>query len=140
MARITVEDCLEKIPNRFSLVLIAAERTKQLLKGTEAQIEDQRTNKEVVTALREIAAGVVRADFSRFDENEIMHTFAGPRSSSMNLPPEADELPPAADELPPAADELPPAADELALSADEFSGGADLPPAADEALPPAVDA
>ena len=34
MARITVEDCLEQIPNRFSLVLVAAERTKQLLKGS----------------------------------------------------------------------------------------------------------
>jgi DNA-directed RNA polymerase subunit omega len=125
MARITVEDCLEEIPNRFSLVLIAAERTKQLLKGSEAQIEDQRTNKEVVTALREIAAGSVRADFSRFDENEIMNGFAGPVSSSA-LPPEADELPPAADELPPAAD--------------EFAAISDLPPAADEALPPAADA
>jgi DNA-directed RNA polymerase subunit omega len=125
MARITVEDCLEEIPNRFSLVLIAAERTKQLLKGSEAQLEDQRTNKEVVTALREIAAGSVRADFSRFDENEIMKGFAGPVSSSA-LPPEADELPPAADELPPAAD--------------EFAAMSDLPPAADEALPPAADA
>ena len=125
MARITVEDCLEEIPNRFSLVLIAAERTKQLLKGSEAQLEDQRTNKEVVTALREIAAGSVRADFSRFDENEIMNGFAGPVSSSA-LPPEADELPPAADDLPPAAD--------------EFAAISDLPPAADEALPPAADA
>ena len=133
MARITVEDCLEEIPNRFSLVLIAAERTKQLLRGSDAQIEDQRTNKEVVTALREIAAGVVRADFSRFDENEIMHGFAGPRSGTTDLPPEADELPPAADELPPAADEI-------ALSADELSSVTDFPPAADEALPPAADA
>ena len=124
MARITVEDCLEEIPNRFSLVLIAAERTKQLLKGSEAQLEDDRTNKEVVTALREIAAGAVRADFSRFDENEIMHDFAGPVSASV-LPPEVDELPPEADELPPAADEL---------------DAIDLPPAADEALPPAADA
>jgi DNA-directed RNA polymerase subunit omega len=125
MARITVEDCLEEIPNRFSLVLIAAERTKQLLKGSEAHLADDRTNKEVVTALREIAAGAVRADFSRFDENEIMHGFAGPVSAS-TLPPEADELPPEADELPPAADAL----DSLG----------DLPPAADEGLPPAADA
>ena len=125
MARITVEDCLEEIPNRFSLVLIAAERTKQLLKGSDAQIEDQRTNKEVVTALREIAAGAVRADFSRFDENEIMHGFAGPVSDA-GLPPEADALPPAADELPPPADEL--------------GALGDLPPAADEVLPPAADA
>jgi len=131
MARITVEDCLEEIPNRFSLVLIAAERTKQLLKGSEAQIEDSRSNKEVVTALREIAAGVVRADFSRFDENEIMYGFAGPVHHD-DIPVEADALPPAADALPPAADELPPAADELGAISD-------LPPAAEEALPPAAD-
>ena len=56
MARITVEDCLENIPNRFSLILVAAERTKQLLKGEQCLIEDDRTNKEVVTALRIIAA------------------------------------------------------------------------------------
>ena len=116
MARITVEDCLEEMPNRFSLVLIAAERTKQLLKGADILVEDDRSNKEAVTALREIAAGVVRADLSNFDENAAVRTFAGPASQ--------DELPPAAaDELPPAADDfdLPPAADE------EF----DLPPAAD---------
>ena len=76
MARITVEDCLENIPNRFSLILVAAERTKQLLKGEQCLIEDERTNKEVVTALREIAANVVQADMSDFDENEVLNTFA----------------------------------------------------------------
>ena len=96
MARITVEDCLEEIPNRFSLVLVAAERTKQLLKGEEPLIEDARTNKEVVTALREIAAGVVRADLSAFDENENLSGFAGPLSRE-DLPPAAD------DDLPPEA-------------------------------------
>ncbi len=52
MARITVEDCLEQLPNRFSLVLVAAERTKQLLTGSDELIDDDRSNKEVVTALR----------------------------------------------------------------------------------------
>jgi len=55
MARITVEDCLERIPNRFELVLGAARRAKQLLKGARPLVESE--NKEVVTALREIAAG-----------------------------------------------------------------------------------
>ncbi len=116
MARVTVEDCLEQLPNRFSLVLIAAERTKQLIKGAEALIEDDRTNKEAVLALREIAAGVIRADMSQFDVNEGLRGFAGPMSRE-DLPPAAeDELPPAADDdfdLPPAADddELPPEAD-----------------------------
>jgi DNA-directed RNA polymerase subunit omega len=57
MARITVEDCLEKIPNRFELVLGAARRAKQLLKGARPLVDSD--NKEVVTALREIASGKV---------------------------------------------------------------------------------
>ncbi len=57
MARITVEDCLQKIPNRFELVIVAAHRAKELLKGSHPLVES--TNKEVVTALREIAAGEV---------------------------------------------------------------------------------
>ena len=61
MARITVDDCLDKVPNRFSLVLVAAERTKQLLKGANPLIQES-DNKEVVTALREIAAGEFEID------------------------------------------------------------------------------
>ncbi len=57
MARITVEDCLEKTHNRFELVLGAARRAKQLLKGARPLVDSD--NKEVVTALREIAAGKV---------------------------------------------------------------------------------
>lgn len=61
MARITVEDCLEKIPNRFELVLLAARRSKQLLKGARPLIDSD--NKEVVTALREIAEGRVTFEY-----------------------------------------------------------------------------
>ncbi len=57
MARITVEDCLDKVDNRFELVLGAARRAKQLLKGGRPLVDSD--NKEVVTALREIAAGKV---------------------------------------------------------------------------------
>ena len=57
MARITVEDCLARIPNRFELVVIASRRAKDLLKGAPPLVEAD--NKEVVTALREIAAGKV---------------------------------------------------------------------------------
>jgi DNA-directed RNA polymerase subunit omega len=57
MARITVEDCLNHVPNRFELVLLGAKRAKQLLKGARPLVETD--NKEVVTALREIAAGKV---------------------------------------------------------------------------------
>lgn len=58
MARITVEDCLEQVPNRFELVLLGARRAKQLLKGGRPLVGSD--NKEVVTALREIAAEKVR--------------------------------------------------------------------------------
>ena len=58
MARITVEDCIEKVPNRFELVHVASRRTKQLKRGGRALVECE--NKEVVTSLREIADGLVR--------------------------------------------------------------------------------
>ena len=60
MARVTIEDCLKKVGNRFELVILAAARTKQLLKGSEPLIDDPE-NKPAVVALREIAEGYVRA-------------------------------------------------------------------------------
>ncbi len=57
MARITVEDCLEKVPSRFRLIHLAIKRIKQLRKGAQPFIECD--NKEIVLALREIAAGYV---------------------------------------------------------------------------------
>ena len=57
MARITVEDCLEQIPNRFQLVLAATYRARMLNQGHTAKIETK--NKPCVTALREIAAGKI---------------------------------------------------------------------------------
>jgi DNA-directed RNA polymerase subunit omega len=62
MARITVEDCLDRVPNRFELVLLAARRAKQLLKGGRPLVESD--NKEIVTALREIAAEQVRLKYA----------------------------------------------------------------------------
>ncbi len=58
MARITVEDCLEKIPNRFELIHIASKRVKQMTKGSRSLVAGSR-NKPAVVALREIAAGYV---------------------------------------------------------------------------------
>ena len=58
MARITVEDCLNTIPNRFELVMLASKRARQLFKGAKPLIDSD--NREVVVALREIAAGEVR--------------------------------------------------------------------------------
>lgn len=59
MARVTVEDCLDQIPNRFLLVMVATKRTKQLYKGAQALTENKAGNKKVVLSLREIAAGKV---------------------------------------------------------------------------------
>ncbi|MGL4666405.1 MAG: DNA-directed RNA polymerase subunit omega [Saezia sp.] len=57
MARITVEDCLERIPNRFQLVLTATYRARMLSQGHAPRMESK--NKPEVTALREVAAGLV---------------------------------------------------------------------------------
>jgi DNA-directed RNA polymerase subunit omega len=58
MARITVEDCLLKVSNRFELIMLATKRAKQLFRGAKPLIETD--NREIVTALREISAGKVR--------------------------------------------------------------------------------
>ena len=58
MARITVEDCSEKIPNMFQLVLVASKRARQLANGAEPMV-DWENDKPTVVALREIAEGYV---------------------------------------------------------------------------------
>jgi DNA-directed RNA polymerase subunit omega len=58
MARITVEDCLERVPNRFKLIILAAKRARQLLKGAKPLLGTE--NREIVTALREIAESKVK--------------------------------------------------------------------------------
>jgi len=57
MARITVEDCLKKVDNRFGLIHLSAKRIRQLRKGVEPLIDCK--NKDVVVSLREIAAGKI---------------------------------------------------------------------------------
>ena len=59
MARVTVEDCVDKIPNRFDLVLLAAERARSISGGAELTIDRDR-DKNPVVALREIAEETVR--------------------------------------------------------------------------------
>jgi DNA-directed RNA polymerase subunit omega len=73
MARITVEDCLSKVNNRFTLIHMAAKRVRQLRKGAEPTISSK--NKDIVVALREIAASkVLKADkavgFSEIENGE----------------------------------------------------------------------
>lgn len=64
MARITVEDCLNEIDNRFNLVLLASRRARQLAKGYEPQVAWE-NDKPTVVALREIAAGTLDLDALR---------------------------------------------------------------------------
>ena len=81
MARITVEDCLEKVTNRFHLVSVASKRARQIMNGKEPTLEWD-NDKATVLALREIAAGniteemldekpIISEEEGLFDQNEI---------------------------------------------------------------------
>ena len=63
MARITIEDCLKRVPNRFVIVQMAAKRVRQIREGSEYLVSSPK-NEDIVVALREIAAGkvVIKAD------------------------------------------------------------------------------
>jgi DNA-directed RNA polymerase subunit omega len=76
MARITVEDCLENVDNRFELVLVASKRARQLLAGTHEPLVPWENDKPTVVALREIEQGLIDASILKekvqdtlFDEN-----------------------------------------------------------------------
>ena len=66
MARVTVEDCVEKVPNRFSLVLLAAHRARAISTGSPLTI-DRDNDKNPVVALREIAAKLIKPDEAKED-------------------------------------------------------------------------
>ncbi|TDJ08979.1 MAG: DNA-directed RNA polymerase subunit omega [Deltaproteobacteria bacterium] len=69
MARITIEDCLEKVENRYELVHLTVKRVQQVKDGADFLIHTK--NKAIVTALREIAAGKVKhAPISEYDSEE----------------------------------------------------------------------
>ena len=69
MARVTVEDCLEREDNRFALVVLASQRARQLMKGAGALVPSK--NKAAVTALREIAGGKVHYDRPSHDAVQV---------------------------------------------------------------------
>lgn len=71
MARITVEDCLKNVDNRFTLIHMAAKRVRQLRKGAEQTIVSK--NKDIVVALREIAASKV-VKVEKREENHIVES------------------------------------------------------------------
>ena len=69
MARIRIEDCLEKVENRYELVHLTTKRVKQLREGADTLVKSK--NKPVVTALREIAAGkVFHSALEEYDSEE----------------------------------------------------------------------
>lgn len=76
MARITVQDCLENIDNRFDLVLAASQRARQISLGAEPRVARE-NDKPSVIALREIAAGVVGREVLDEDDFSVEHTVEG---------------------------------------------------------------
>lgn len=69
MARITIEDCLEKVENRYELVHLAVKRVKQLKDGGERLVRSK--NKDIVTSLREIAAAKVKhSPIAEYEDDE----------------------------------------------------------------------
>ena len=77
MARVTVEDCLERVDNRFALVILASERARQLSRGAEPLVDCN--NKWAVTALREIAKGDV---YFRENVSDVIEEFIEERRSA----------------------------------------------------------
>ncbi|QIB65565.1 DNA-directed RNA polymerase subunit omega [Kineobactrum salinum] len=62
MARVTVEDCLENVDNRFELVMVASKRARQIATGGKSPLVDEESDKPTVIALREIAEGLITPD------------------------------------------------------------------------------
>lgn len=85
MARITVQDCLEKINNRFDLVLAASQRARQISLGAEPQVARE-NDKPTVIALREIAEGLVGRSVLEEEDFSVEHT------SDSNMAEVAEEL------------------------------------------------
>ena len=80
MARVTVEDCLDNVDNRFHLVLLASKRARQLANGSEPFL-DWDNDKPTVMALREIAADYVNQQFfERIQEDENLPIIEEPQS------------------------------------------------------------
>jgi DNA-directed RNA polymerase omega subunit len=121
MARITVEDCLNNVDNRFQLIHLAAKRVRQLKKGAEPMVVCK--NKDIVVALREIAAG----DVFQVRKGQISGRIgAPPESDSVSaleegpLTENRDDLPePEMDEIEEGADVLEPEQDEVEEALEE---------------------
>jgi len=93
MARVTVEDCLDNVENRFELVMVASKRARQLATGGKDPMVLEESDKPTVIALREIAEGFVTNDILNREEEieaedelaEVMDTPVEPPSEPMPL-------------------------------------------------------
>ena len=68
MARVTVEDCLENVANRFELVMVASKRARQMATGGKDPLVEEESDKPTVIALREIADGLITPDILNREE------------------------------------------------------------------------
>lgn len=68
MARVTVEDCLENVANRFELVMVASKRARQLATSGKDPLVNEESDKPTVIALREIAEGLITPDILNREE------------------------------------------------------------------------
>jgi DNA-directed RNA polymerase subunit omega len=85
MARITIEDCIEKVPNRFQLVRMATIRAKQLKRGARPLLTSEE-NKEIVMALREIASGFVKPADDEPDEAPVAAAAVAEAAATQTTP------------------------------------------------------
>lgn len=73
MARVTVEDCLHAVDNRFELILVASKRARQIARGVSEPLVEPEKDKPTVIALREIADGLVTKDILSQPERDFSH-------------------------------------------------------------------
>jgi DNA-directed RNA polymerase subunit omega len=115
MARVTVEDCLDKVDNRFQLVLVATKRARQLANGAQPLV-DWENDKPTIVALREIAEGLIGPSILNepthpvFEEEETEAETGGEvKAEGEGETAAADAAPAAPDAAPAAAADEPPA-------------------------------
>lgn len=118
MARITVQDCLENVDNRFDLVLTASQRARQIALGAEPRVPRE-NDKPTVIALREIAAGLVGREVLEEED------FSVEQSADSDMAEVAEELAAIDDSASEGADTAEPAADAEASSGSDEESSAE---------------
>ncbi|WP_121065639.1 DNA-directed RNA polymerase subunit omega [Chachezhania antarctica] len=101
MARVTVEDCVDKVPNRFELVMLAAHRAREIAAGSEVTV-DRDNDKNPVVSLREIAEETQSADLLRerlIESNQSQNEIDEPEEDSMAVLMGAESDKPAEDDM-----------------------------------------